>query len=208
MRLLPRGDVAALALAYLPFFLNDIANIFVSDPVGWLAVDYGSRVAALACVFALVRQGRVTPEALGLKRPAWLPLLVWTVGLTALSMLIDQQGDRVFALLLPRLKLGGYPKIEGWLHWLDLGFGLALVSVSEELVSRGLFCAWLRDRLRPAAFYPVSMLLFGAAHWSLGTWSMLGAAAIGGLFMLCLRRTGSLWPALVAHYLVDLAAFF
>jgi len=49
--------------------------------------------------------------------------------------------------------------------------------------------------------------VFGLIHWSLGAGVVLHAALLGLLFGLCAHVGRSLWPVIVAHYVVDLYAF-
>ena len=65
-------------------------------------------------------------------------------------------------LALPAKVLGGYPETHGWLHIVDVVFGLALVAYSEEIVfrrcARHLFQIYLNDGY---ALVVVTSLLFG-----------------------------------------------
>jgi uncharacterized protein len=47
----------------------------------------------------------------------------------------------------------------------------------------------------------VTSLLFGAYHWWSGVGNILAAVLMGVLFMLFYRRSGSLWPVVLSHYL-------
>src|SRR6267143_3318185 len=38
--------------------------------------------------------------------------------------------------VLPATVLGAYPEVQGWLHVVDIFFGLGLVALSEEIVFR------------------------------------------------------------------------
>jgi membrane protease YdiL (CAAX protease family) len=53
----------------------------------------------------------------------------------------------------------------------------------------------------------VASLLFGAYHWWSGVGNISAALLIGGLLMLLYRRSGALWPAILGHYLTDIASF-
>jgi membrane protease YdiL (CAAX protease family) len=100
---------------------------------------------------------------------------------------------------------GAYPEAQGWLHVVDIVFGLALVALSEEIVfrrsARHLFRHYLDDGYVSVG---VTSLLFGAYHWWTGVGNIGAAVLIGGLLMMLYRRSGALWPAVIAHYLTDI----
>ncbi len=84
---------------------------------------------------------------------------------------------------------------------------LALLPAAglEELLFRSLPLAGL-NWLVPAwwLLWPLS-LLFGLLHWPQGGWGVAGTALAGlGLSFLFLA-TGSLWPPLVAHYVLNVS---
>ncbi len=104
-------------------------------------------------------------------------------------------------------RLGGYPRPQGWLQLLDLTFGIALVAFHEELFFRRAMRAALARLGDGAAMIIVSAAFFGAYHWWGGPVQVCTTAAFGVIAMLFYRRSGALWPVVLAHYLTDLAAF-
>ena len=109
---------------------------------------------------------------------------------------------------MPLRPLGIYPRLDGWLRDFDLVIGLGLVAYSEELLfrrcARAVFVPWLGDG---KAMILATALLFGAYHWWTGPWNALAAMATGALLMQLYRRANVLWPAVVAHYCIDLFIF-
>jgi uncharacterized protein len=109
---------------------------------------------------------------------------------------------------LPATVLGGRPEPRGWLHVVDVVFGLALVAYSEEVVfrrcARHLFQIYLNDGY---ALVVVTSLLFGAYHWWTGFGNIVEAVLIGILLMLFYRRSAALWPVVLGHYLTDVVDF-
>ena len=109
---------------------------------------------------------------------------------------------------LPATVLGGYPETHGWLHIVDVVFGLALVAYSEEIVfrrcARHLFQIYLNDGY---ALVVVTSLLFGAYHWWTGIGNIVEAVLMGVLLMLFYRRSAALWPVVLGYYLTDIVDF-
>ena len=122
---------------------------------------------------------------------------------------MEQLGAPLLERFLPSLRLAFVP----WdntspLFVLDCFVGVALVALCEETIFRGLACTVLKDRFKsPVAFYLATSVTFGLIHWSLGLPAVLNAAIIGGLFMPVMVRTGSVWPQIAAHFLVDFVFF-
>ena len=69
--------------------------------------------------------------------------------------------------------LGPYPEVQGWLHAVDIFFGLGLVALSEEIVfrrcARQVFQIYLNDGY---VLVVVTSILFGAYHWWTGIGNM------------------------------------
>jgi membrane protease YdiL (CAAX protease family) len=80
-------------------------------------------------------------------------------------------------------------------------------GICEELLYRGFLFFWIA-RFTPSATVAVvaSALVFGAAHIYQGRAGLIGTtvlgAGLGGLYV----WTGSLWPSIVLHALIDLRA--
>jgi len=90
----------------------------------------------------------------------------------------------------------------------DLYVGLALVGLVEEVIFRGLYFTVLSAHLGSrAAVFLVCAFAFGLIHWSLGVSAIAHTAIIGAVFMICVSRTGSVLPTIVAHFFVNYVAF-
>ncbi len=207
----PRGKAWAFAALLVPFLVNDLANIFVSDFASWAALDYLSRGLPLAVATWLLRTGRLSRADLGLTFPGWPAFWGHTLVLCLFAAVMITAGENLVARLVPDLALGGYPIDEGTpLYFYDLIFGLAIVAVSEEVLSRGLACAALTGLWgrRAVPVFLVSAAIFALLHWSGGPRSLVVAFVFGLAFMATPWRTGSVLPPIVAHYLADVIAFW
>ena len=72
---------------------------------------------------------------------------------------------------------------------------------AEEVVFRGLFYRWLRNRWGFAASAVISAVCFAAAH---GIVPLMPALALLGILLAWLtERSGSIWPAIVTHGLFN-----
>lgn len=207
----PRGKAWAFAVLLVPFLVNDLANIFVSDFASWAALDYLSRGVPLAGAAWLLRTGRLDRADLGLTFPGWPAFWGHTLVLCLFAAVMITAGEDLVARLVPDLALGGYPIDEGTpLYFYDLIFGLAIVAVSEEVLSRGLACAALTGLWgrRAVPVFLASAAVFALLHWSGGPRSLVVAFVFGLAFMATPWRTGSVLPPIVAHYLADVIAFW
>ena len=168
--------------------------------------DYAGRIGALT-ILAAVPSARAVAFRISKRQVSLAEIALWVVGIS----LLEREGQSLQRLLnaaFPMTVLGEYPQPTGWLNAFDLGFGLALVAASEEIIFR----RYLRHALQPflgegiLAFLTASFL-FGAYHWWAGVGNVLLATVVGGLLMLMFRRSTALWPVVLAHYVVDLIAF-
>lgn len=205
------GRISAkwFCLMVIPFFLNDIGGIFITNGIGWLANDYISRLIPLAIAWHLVRRSGQGWAMFGLGRMRVSHFVASAVMLSVVGIALDQCGLAFWEKTLPDTAMGGYP-VEGvFLEWFDLTMGLLLVAFSEEVVFRSA-AAQFFDKLGMIPFYLVTALLFGAAHWSGGIALVVSASFIGATFMYFYRATdsgGRLWPIVFAHFAVNFVDF-
>jgi len=197
-----------LVAVFAPFLLNDLGNIFVRSAGWWVAQDYAWRLLVLGLAAWLAARRRVRIEGVRWPANVWAAAC-WTLFTTAAGLwLIDGPGRQLLQLW-PETRTGLIPPIVSpGLRGFDLSIGLALVAVSEEVVFRGVLLPrlsrWLRSE---AAGLFASAVLFGLAHWSTGAGAVLQTGLAGLLLGLCTQRTRSLLPAVLAHYVINLAAF-
>ncbi len=134
-------------------------------------------------------------------------IALWITGIALVGIYLPlwtQLIDTAF----PTVRLGTYPRPNGWLYSFDLVFGLALVAFSEEIVFRRCAAHVLGAHLDNENLMAVaSGLSFGLYHWWAGPGHVVEASIVGLLLMLFLQRAGVLWPLVLAHYLIDVVSF-
>jgi len=196
-----------LAVLSSIFLLNDFLFMESSGYVQWLLIDYASRLLAIVIVLFLIKRGISRPADFGLKPISFRAGLLWALLLTVTGILIDQAGWRFLEKILPNTQLVSMPKIGNpVVNVLDLTLGVVLVAASEEVVFRGCCYYALRDRMGPGLIVLLSAALFGLIHWSMGLHAIVSTAIWGVLPMVAMIRTGSVLPAMIAHYLTDLVS--
>ena len=202
--------LAVLLVLAAPFYLNDFASIYVKDWRWWLAIDYVAvKLFPLAVVAWLIASGRMQLAEFGLTVQS-TPALWATFLFAALAgTLIDQNAYDLLKALPGYAPLGAMPDIrnDAWNRF-DLGVGLLLVGVLEEMVFRAYACTVIsRYTANPAAIVAISAVAFGLIHWSLGFLTVLITAIIGALFMVIYLRTRSAPALMLAHFAVNFIDF-
>jgi membrane protease YdiL (CAAX protease family) len=194
------------ALALVPLVASQLIRLHQHSAAGWLVWDYAGRIAALV-ILAAFPAARAIAYRMEKRRITLVEAGVWIAGIVMLDRL-GQWPQRLINATFPATIIGKYPQPTGWLNTFDLVFGLALVAASEEIIFRRLLRNASQSYLGDGAFAVlVTALVFGAFHWWSGIGNVLLATTIGILFMVMYRRSGSLWPVVLAHYLIDLIAF-
>jgi sodium transport system permease protein len=92
-----------------------------------------------------------------------------------------------------------FPKPENALQWASLLFiGALSPAICEELLFRGFILQGLRGSVRPWVAVVVTALLFGLLHMSI--YRLAGTTALGVLMGFLVLRTGSIYPAMLFHF--------
>ncbi|MFB3922631.1 MAG: CPBP family intramembrane glutamic endopeptidase [Terriglobia bacterium] len=184
LRLLPRLDLY-LSAALSQWLLASLGVLVVVTvgpglrAIGFGAVGFGPMVrwAVVLTVVSLAALGLVV----SLERRNWLP----------------DEADLV-RLLIPRT-----PRE----RLLAVLFLAPTAALCEEFLYRGFL---LREILgwwgSPSLAWVVSSLAFGLAHAYQGSSGMARAALLGAFLALPVVRLGSLYPSIVAHFLIDVVA--
>jgi len=86
--------------------------------------------------------------------------------------------------------------------------GLALVAISEEVLFRGFAFNALKERNYSIhKIFLISALIFGLIHWSQGPVAIIATAITGSGLMICMYCTGSIYPTIIAHYVINYLSF-
>lgn len=182
-----------------PGILNDPSVLVIAITSSWISLG--------VAVFLGWRAG-LTLADVGLVRRPLGETVAWT--LVALSLLLATVvlaelvlGDRLHVVEPLTRRPSGFGH---WMLWLGLS---ASAGFCEELFMRGYGIGLLR---RFAVPKEVALVLtagiFGCLHLYEGPFAVLVIGIWGLLFGYIFVRTGSLWPAILAHFVVDAVAPF
>jgi len=195
--------VPALALAQLPLAHEE-------EPLPKVPVYLSSGAVILVLGFlGLVLGWRsVGGEAMGLVRSPWVTTVLWTLILSVAALLVLAH----FFVLRRSLGIGESPLLiqllpktgreKAVFACLSLAAG-----VGEELAFRGFLVPTLTLLMGSqwgAAI--LSSVAFGVLHAYQGWVGVARTAALGLLFAASLLISGTLWPAILAHIILDLLA--
>jgi uncharacterized protein len=193
--------------ALIPMVASQILRLQQSDPETWIFWDYAGRLGTLAMLAAIPSARTVAFRWERLQIVLWQAAL-WIVGMVLADHYLGGWLRRTINAALPATVLGTYPRLSGWLYFVDVVFGIALVAYSEEIVfrrcARRVLSIYMADG---HALVIVTSLLFGAYHWWTGVGSIVEAAMMGILLMLFFQRSAALWPVVLGHYLTDIVEF-
>ena len=196
-----------LIMLCVPFYLNDLSNIFIKDWRWWLFIDYTSvKLFPFLVILYLVRKNILRlKDFIGQWRPSVVSFLSVVVVAVLAVLFIEQNGPLLLKKLFRDAPLGSIPEIPDPLwKWIDLSAGLLMVGIFEEVVFRGYLLTFLRQHTcRPTAFILFSALAFGLIHWSGGLHQIILASATGTVFMLIYLRTYSLPAVIMSHFIVN-----
>jgi membrane protease YdiL (CAAX protease family) len=202
--------ILAVVLLVSPFYLNDLANLYVKNWRWWLFVDYvGVKLFPFLVTLWLISIKKMRASEFGLTTQSMPSSLVVFLIVALVGTVIDQNGYQLIANLPGYLPLGGMPAITSpvW-NWVDLTLGLLIVGVLEELIFRGFMHTYIsRYTENSFAIVMISSVAFGLIHWSLGLHAVVITSIIGAVFMMAYLRTRSLPAIMFAHFAINFIDF-
>lgn len=190
----------AAKVPFLEFFLSGVSRLF-------LPLTMVQTLAVVAMVVLLTRRGRTgrtRRQMLALEAmPVW-PCIKWTAATLVVVMAFSELPRLVFDL--------GHEDALEWLKlmqpaWLAMILLVVLAPLSEELLFRGFAYAGLA----PSRIGPVGAIVLTSAVWAVihvqYAWPLIAQIFIFGVVFGIVRwRSGSLWPPIIAHGIVNLFA--
>ncbi len=197
------GDYGSWKVHFSETYLRYHNLIFA----GWRGVILSMALFA-APVYLLARKFagglRGMWRIFGLTAPGlpWTRLLNFGAGATWMAV------TTMFLTAPVCLRLGWFDSRDGWRfegESLPLGilYGCLLAPLIEELVFRGFLFSAFANRWPVPRAALFSSLIFAAVHGY--SWSgFVTVTAYGMLFCGLFRRTGSLWPGMIAHALINM----
>ena len=194
-------------VAFAVMVVSQLARLGQTTPAAWLVCDYAGRLGTLAVLWfsPAARAIAFTPQRLNI---GLVQAIAWAIGLASVYTTIDSPLRGFIDATVPGTTIGSYLASHGWLHAVDVTFGLALVAFQEEIYfrrcARAVVRNWLGDGF---GMIIATSLLFAAYHWWTGLGNMVTAGLFGIGAMWLYRRAGSIWPVMLAHYLADLIVF-
>lgn len=205
-RALTPGSVLALygALAILLFYAG--TAIQGLDQIGGvLIVQYG---LLLLPTLAFLWLKRVDPrEALSLRMPpplAWPGALLLALGALVLLIQLGVMQNRYVPTPAGMEEFFNELFSQGTQNWGVLGvlFAIAISpAICEEILFRGVILSGLRQSIPRLAVVLLVGLMFGAFHMSLHR--LLPTAIIGVLLTYTCLRTGSIFPGMLMHAIIN-----
>ncbi len=202
------GLFGVLLICFI-FLAVDFVYLRTTTYGEWLIADYGQRIIVIAVILFLPPLRSAVRNAIRfnlsvfhfLAAPLFIAFLV-----IASHFVIEVPIYRAF----PEAVLFKYPPpTSDVLHAFDLSIGLVMVAVSEEFTFRVLVPRFLSNHIGSATVVLVlSSLLFGLIHWSHGPGSVTVAFIAGLMWMVLVRRSGSVVPAIISHFLANLWFFW
>jgi len=208
---LPLADsiLLALLLAVVPALSLAQVPLIGDTEIDRLPAYWGSILTlwliGTACWFVATRVDG--PAALGLVGLPFVALAGWSLGLTAAGMLIilvfrqvavvaGVRETRLLRQLLPRT-----PREIRVFVLLSLAAG-----IGEEFAYRGYVIPALSPILGVVGATVLSTVVFGIMHAYQGWLGMVRTGLMGLILALGFLLSGSLWPPIIAHTLIDLLA--
>lgn len=197
-------------------FVGLMLLFYVGAPLQTWNLDIGLLLTQVVLIFGLTAfisytSGVDFKKALSFRRPPLgamiLPLFIVPAQILVISELMVYQNQFLplpKELLEALQQLGGDPEtIWGWVWVIFLG--AVLPGICEEAMFRGFALSGFRQVMKPMTAVVVVAIAFGIFH--LSPYRFMPTALIGVILGYLTIRTGSIFPAMFAHFLNNAIGF-
>ena len=199
----PYKGLSLAALCLIPLFLNDFVYLYQPSAWLWLITDWSSKILSggLVLLFVTTRRLAFIPENRGFTfveglAVTLMAMVTWWISLKLIPWAND--------LISPAAQFAFTTHPSPSVRVIDLGLGLLLTAVVEEVLFRKVFFLALRRTGMGIVISGVlSVALFAFCHWSLGLGSCLSAFLFGLGAQAVFIQTGRLLPLVAAHWAYD-----
>lgn len=210
---------AAFVAVFLPNYLDGYfkADLFQWSPQYFWLFDFTKFVLIPGvCLVALATWSDVKPRHYGLGRPALSGAQLLAAGIVVTLVMkgiyyyASHLAWRAFDVPAPAFSYSQTIP-PGWTGKLVAVYFAGTAAFVEEIYYRGL--PWLllgsRDTsgMRKLAYVLISSGFFAAIHWENGTPELVATFIYGVAACLWYLRLGTLWPLVLAHFVIDLWVF-
>ena len=202
----PIGVVGSLGLGVLL-----ARSVLADDKI--LAAVLGSTLLPVALIAGAwlfgLRRYNVPASFLGFSRTSaasalWLPVVALSIGLTATGVYALTMRALGIDMLVPNQNLEEIGALDGFARVPTFAIVGLLAPFGEEVFFRGFLLAALVPIIGGLRGALVSSAIFSVAHLNIGT--LFPIFVMGMLLAWLYLRTGSIWPAFVAHAAQNLLA--
>jgi uncharacterized protein len=195
-----------LAAIYL---FNDFVFIYTTTITSYLIFDYLFRIISLVIIIYLIKIKIISFSYLKLNLLSFRAFLFWSLYLVFVGLIIFFILEEILLKILPDIHFFNYPKYDNsYSKIIDLTFGLIIVALTEELIFRGYCYSYLTEKgYSYIKIVVISSIIFGLIHWSVGITAIITTGLWGIFTIVSVKKTDSIYPALLAHYLLDLISF-
>ncbi len=195
-----------LAAIYL---FNDFVFIFTGTITQYLAADYLFRAISIVIILYLFKVKIIDISFLKLNKLSVKAFILWSLCLVFIGSAVFFILEEILLKIVPKIYFFNYPKYDGPVgRIVDLTFGLIIVALTEELIFRGYWYSYFKEKtVNNTRIIIISSIVFGLIHWSVGIVPVFTTAVWGVFAMISVIRTDSILPSLFAHYVIDLISF-
>jgi hypothetical protein len=175
---------------------------------------YGSvaaSIAAIFCIGMIVALTRIKVKDhgryLALRITAMTPVIGWAMAIVALQLVWLYAPRYGIGVEVSQYVVDVYRSGAGQpIMWIAY---VILIPLYEEIFARGfLFSGWERSRVGPRGAVVLTTIFWTAMHVQYGALELVQVASAGILFGLARMYTGSMFPPLVMHAVVNFLALY
>jgi uncharacterized protein len=191
------------------YLFNDFVFINTSTIFLYLAFDYLFRILSIIIIIYLIKTKKISFSYLKLNLLSFKAFIFWSLYLVFIGLIIFFVLENILLKIIPDIHLFNYPKYDSTFSKIvDLTFGLIIVALSEELIFRGYCYSYLTEKKYSyVKIIVISSVIFGLIHWSIGITAIITTGLWGIFTIISVKKTDSIFPSLLAHYLLDLISF-